>query len=237
VQAGLAALPMILSEDPGVRLLLVGHGPLREVMEAFVWGLERGDRPLVERIVDCGRELEGDPEGAGGAERLGKVAEFFDDLRERGELDRYFQLARDCVRADRVIFTGYLTHQELQHLFACCDVGIFPSVVKEAGPLVFLEALASGCFPLGTDFGGMKASIDAIADLLPPRIVDAMRVDPHHVVADIVSNTSTALRLGVRYKDVLARAAQERHDWTSVGRKLAHELDAIAAERATAGAA
>jgi glycosyltransferase involved in cell wall biosynthesis len=234
VQAGLAALPMILAEDPFVRLLLVGHGPLREVMEAFVWGLERGDRALVERIVDCGRELEGDPDGAGGVKRLGKVADYFDDLRERGELDRYFELARDCVRADRVIFTGYLTHQELQYLFPCCDLGIFPSLVKEAGPLVFLEALASGCFPLGTNFGGMKASIDAIADLLPPRIVDAMRVDPHHVVADIVSHTATALRIGVRYKDVLARAAQERHDWTSVARRLAHELDAIAAEAAGA---
>ncbi|MDQ3995936.1 MAG: glycosyltransferase, partial [Gemmatimonadota bacterium] len=125
--------------------------------------------------------------------------------------------------------TGYLTHQELQHLFPCCDVGIFPSIVKEAGPLVFLEALASGCFPLGTNFGGMKASIDAIADLLPPHIVDAMRIDPTHVVADIARKGSAALRMGVRYKDVLARAAQDRHDWTSVGRKLARELEGLAA--------
>jgi glycosyltransferase involved in cell wall biosynthesis len=135
-----------------------------------------------------------------------------------------------------VIFTGYLTHQELQHLFPCCDVGVFPSIVKEAGPLVFLEALASGCFPLGTNFAGMKASIDAIADLLPPHIVDAMRVDPQHVVTDIARKASAALRMGVRYKDVLVRAARDRHDWTSVGRKLSAELEAIAAQ-AVAGAA
>jgi glycosyltransferase involved in cell wall biosynthesis len=234
VQAGLAALPLLLAEDPGVRLLLVGHGPLREVMEAFVWALEHGDRALAERIVECGRELEGDPDGAGGAKDLGRVRTFWDELREKGELDQYFETARKHVRIDRVIFTGYLTHAELQHLFPICDVGIFPSMVKEAGPLVFLEALASGCFPLGTYFGGMRASIDNIADLLPAHIVEAMKIDPEHVVEDIARNAATALRFGVRYKDVLVRVAKERYDWTSVGRKLAREMNAIAEEASLA---
>ena len=228
VQSGLAALPLILAADPGVRLILVGHGPLREVMEAFMWALEHGDRALVERIVDCGRLLEGDPDGAGGSQALGKVKLFFADLDARGELDAYFETARQHVRADRVIFTGYLTHSELKFLFPCCDAGIFPSIVKEAGPLVFLESLASGCFPLGTYFGGMKASIDSIATLFPAEIAEAMKLNPLDTVADIVRNVSTALRFGVRYKDVLSRTAQERYDWTSVGRRLAHELEAMA---------
>jgi glycosyltransferase involved in cell wall biosynthesis len=198
-------------------------------MEAFLWALEHGDRDLAMRIVDCGRMLEGDPDGTAGSQALGKVKWFFKDLEDRGELDRYFELAREHVRADRVIFTGYLTHHELQHLFPCCDAGIFPSIVKEAGPLVFLEALASGCFPLGTYFGGMKASIDAIAELFPEEIANAMKLDPFDTVAGIVSNVSLALRFGVRYKDVLSRTAQARYDWTSVGRKLAHELDSLAA--------
>jgi glycosyltransferase involved in cell wall biosynthesis len=231
IQSGLAALPLLLAEDPGIRLIVVGHGPLREPMEAFVWALEHGDRALAERIVDCGRMLEGDPDGAGGSRALGKVKWFFRDLEERGELDRYFELAKEHVRADRVIFTGYLTHHELQHLFPCCDAGIFPSIVKEAGPLVFLEALASGCFPLGTYFGGMKASIDAIAELFPAEIADAMKLNPMDTVADIVANVREALKFGVRYKDVLSRTAVERYDWTSVGRKLVHELDTLASAR------
>ena len=75
-------------------------------------------------------------------------------------------------------------HHELQHLFPCCDAGIFPSIVKEAGPLVFLEALASGCFPLGTYFAGMKASIDGIADLEDSefrRNAGALNFQPDHV--------------------------------------------------------
>jgi glycosyltransferase involved in cell wall biosynthesis len=232
VQSGLAALPLILAEDPGARMLLVGHGPLREVMEALLWGLEHGDRALVERIVDSGRLLEGDPSGGGGGTtELAQMRSFFRQLeaKQTGELDRYFETARRCVRRDRVIFTGYLTHEELQHLFPCCDAGIFPSIVKEAGPLVFLEALASGCFPLGTYFGGMRASIDAIADAFPAYIVDAMKLDPADPVADIVANVSTALRFGVRYKDVLARTARARYDWASVAETLRRVLEEAAA--------
>jgi glycosyltransferase involved in cell wall biosynthesis len=230
VQTGLAALPFLLARDPGIRLIVVGHGPLREPMEALLWALQRGDRALVDRIVDHGRMLEGSPDGTGGSERLEEVRRFLDELAAGGELDQYYALAREHVRPERVIFTGYLAHLELQHLFPCCDAGLFPSLVKEAGPLVFLEALASGCFPLGTYFGGMRASIDGIADLLPDYVSDAMKLDPRDTVADIVSNVARALQMGVRYKDVLVGAARARHDWTSVGRTLADALEEIATE-------
>ena len=227
VQSGLAALPEIMAADSGIRLLLVGHGPLREPMELFVHALEHGDRNLVEQVVAHGRFLEGDPEGASASRELGKVRAYFDDLEAAGKLDEYFELSRRHLRRDRVIFTGYLTQHELQHLFPCCDVGIFPSVVKEAGPLVFLEALASGCFPLGTYFAGMKASIDGIADMLPGEVVEAMKLDPFNTTADIVKNVQRAMHFGVRYKDVLSRTAQARFDWVSVGEKLARELNAL----------
>lgn len=230
VQSGLAALPEIMASDPGIRLLLVGHGPLREPMELFVHALEHGNRALVEQVVAHGRFLEGDPEGAHGSRELGKVRAYFNDLAAAGKLDDYFALAKEHVRRDRVIFTGYLTHQELQHLFPCCDVGIFPSIVKEAGPLVFLEALASGCFPLGTYFGGMKASIDGIADMLPAEIIEMMKLDPFNTTADIVTNVGRAMHIGIRYKDVLARTAQARFDWTSVADRLASGLRRIAAK-------
>jgi hypothetical protein len=59
-----------------------------------------------------------------------------------------------------------------------------------------------------------------------------MKIDPLDTVADIVTNVSLALRFGVRYKDVLSRTAQARYDWTSVARKLAHELDRLLPVRA-----
>ena len=73
---------------------------------------------------------------------------------------KFVETAQKNVRTKNVVFTGYLTHNELQFLFPCCDVGVFLSVVNEANPLVFLEALASGCFTLGTYMGGMAMKIE-----------------------------------------------------------------------------
>jgi glycosyltransferase involved in cell wall biosynthesis len=183
----------------------------------------------VENIVAHGRALEGEPQGDTGGAELTQVARFLEQLRARGELDAYYAAAREHVRPERVVFTGYLTHRELRYLFPCCDVAVFPSVVKEAGPLVFLEALASGAFPLGTYFAGMKASIDSVAAALPPQDSEAMKLDPDpaHTVADIVRHVPEALVLGERHKDTLYRVARDRYDWSSVARKLFEELSAL----------
>lgn len=229
VQEVVAALPLLLERAPGLRLVLVGHGPLREPLEAMLWALEHGARGMVEAIVAWGRALEGSPEGEGEPEELTKVAHFFAQLDARGELDAYFSTARRHVRADRVVFTGYLTHRELRHLFPCCDVAVFPSVVKEAGPLVFLEALASGAFPMGTYFGGMKASIDTVARDLPAGAAEPMKLDPdpERTVADLVRHFPVALEVGGRHKDALRAIARERFDWTSVTSTFVSELRAL----------
>ncbi|MDQ3308898.1 MAG: glycosyltransferase, partial [Gemmatimonadota bacterium] len=229
VQEVIAALPLLLERSPNLRLILVGHGPLREPMEALLWALENDDRALVEKIVDWGRALEGNPEGEEEAQDLTKVRFFYQDLESRGELDAYFVAAQKHVRSDRVIFTGYLTHRELQHLFPCCDAAIFPSVVREAGPLVFLEALASGAFPMGTYFGGMKASIDSVAEALPREDAAAMKLNPapERTVQDIVAHVPLALRMGEKHQAALRGVAEDRYDWRSVARKLAAELRAL----------
>lgn len=224
-----AALPLLLREHPDLRLLVVGHGPLREPLEALLWALERGDRAMVERIVKEGRALEGAPEGESDDHSLSQAALFLERLKERGELDDYYRAAREHVRADRVIFTGYLTHKELRFLFPCADVSVFPSVVKEAGPLVFLEALASGSYPLGTDFGGMKESIASIAEALPPGAAEVMKLDPDPAgtVEDIVRNVPAALARVDALRETLFEVARDRYDWTSVARQLHDELEAM----------
>ena len=128
-----------------------------------------------------------------------------------------------------MIFTGYLTHAELKHLMPCCDVAIFPSIVAEAGPLVFLEALASGAFPLGTYFAGMAASIDSVAGDLPAEDAALMKLspDPSQTIADIIANTRKALALGRLHADRLRRSVMARYDWVEVARKLAAELTAL----------
>jgi glycosyltransferase involved in cell wall biosynthesis len=229
IQSVIAALPLILAARPDLRLLVVGHGPLREPLEALLWALEHGERGMVEHIVARGRELEGSPEGDADGTELTQVARFLEQLQARGELEGYYAAAREHVRPDRVVFTGYLTHRELHYLFPCCDVAVFPSVVKEAGPLVFLEALASGAFPLGTYFAGMKASIDSVAAALPPEDADAMKLDPspERTVADIIRRVPAALALSERHRETLYQVARDRYDWKSVATKLFTELSAL----------
>jgi glycosyltransferase involved in cell wall biosynthesis len=219
-QSIVAALPLILRTHPRARLVVVGHGPLREMLEALLWALEQGAAGLARAVADWGSLCEAP------AAPLEHLRLFFADLEARGALAGYFETAKQIVRPERVLFTGYLTHGELKYLFPCCDVAVFPSVVAEAGPLVFLEALASGCFPLGTYFAGTAASIDAVAGALPPAHAELMKlsVDPARKVAEIAEKTAGALALGGRHGKALRDAVSARHDWRTVARRLAAEL-------------
>ncbi|NOQ98407.1 MAG: glycosyltransferase, partial [Calditrichae bacterium] len=119
-----------------------------------------------------------------------------------------------------VLFTGYLTHRELCYLFPACDVAIFPSVVAEAGPLVFLEAMASGCFPIGTYFAGMAASIDSVSQALPPDVADLMKLSPRadQTVIDIIAKVKSALHVDDIYKKYLRDVAIEKYDWNNISK-------------------
>ena len=93
LQEILAALPLILERIPELRLVVVGHGPLREPIEALLWAMQHGDRSLFEKIVAWGRALEGDPSGETAAEAFTKVQCFLSDLQAREEADSYFRTA------------------------------------------------------------------------------------------------------------------------------------------------
>jgi len=217
----ITALPEILAAEPNTRLIVVGHGPQREPLEALIWALQNGHRDLVLNIVKWGRELEGS-----GEKSLEETQFYFDHLKESNELDDYLKKAQKYIDKDAVLFTGYLTHRELCCLFPACDVAIFPSVVAEAGPLVFLEAMASGCFPVGTYFAGMAASIDSVSQAVSPDILDLMKLSPRadQTVSDIISNVKKALYVDRNYKEKLRNVAIEKYDWQNISKKFTSDL-------------
>jgi glycosyltransferase involved in cell wall biosynthesis len=225
VHALIAALPLVLEQTPNVRLLIIGHGPLREPLEAMVHALAAGDRELYARVVAHAESI-----GAGEPEHIEALHHFQAALGADGRTDAYWQLARRLVRAERVLFTGYLTHREMAWLLPCCDAAIFPSMVVEAGPLVFLEALASGVFPIGTYFGGMATKIDRIAPLLDDAAVAAMKVRPDaaYITADIATALPRAVALAGQHRTTLRNAAEEHYDWRPVARRLAGLLEETA---------
>jgi glycosyltransferase involved in cell wall biosynthesis len=215
----IAALPEILEAEPQARLIVVGHGPQREPLEALIRALQHGYKELVLHIVQWGWELEGTGEGP-----WEEMLLYFDQLQEANKLDDYFANAQRYLGDNTILFTGYLTHRELCHLFPACDVAVFPSVVAEAGPLVFL--MASGCFPVGTYFAGMAASIDSVSDALPPEILDLMKLSPNaaQTVSDIISKVGRALYVDRSFKDILREVAIEKYDWQNISQKLASDL-------------
>ena len=233
IQSLIAALPLALEKEPNLRTIVVGHGPLREAMEAMVWALREGRSDLVELIVTHGRAIDGSADSASGETALDDARDFYSELEGAGKLNDYYALAKRLLRPDTVVFTGYLTHNELRHLFPCCDVGVFPSVVRESGPMVFLEALASGCFPLGTYFGGMKASIDALRDDLPPEISEIMKLDRRTTVRDLTEKIPRAIEESGRYRETLARVARENYDWSSVATILMREINGLESQSPT----
>ena len=230
IQSVVAALPFLLRAQPDLRLVIVGHGPLREPLEAMILAMARGDADTIRLIAEQGRILENSPQGDTGGTALTQVALYLGRLDEEGRFDEYIAAGAAHVRADSVIFTGYLTHNELHLLFPCCDAAVFPSVVKEAGPLVFLEALASGVFPLGTYFGGMRESIDKLSDALPPDAIEAMKLtaDAAGTVEDIVQKVPLALTLSRTHQRTLFEVARERYDWSSVAATFHREVEKIA---------
>ncbi|CAN5793185.1 hypothetical protein BH23GEM10_BH23GEM10_18160 [soil metagenome] len=225
IHAVIGALPLILASAPRLRMIVVGHGPLREPLETLVFAMERGDRTLAERVLRYAETID-----AGEPEHLIALRHFWQNLERDGVADEYWDAARRLMKPDTVVMTGYLTHREMAWLLPCCDAAIFPSMVLESGPLVFLEALSSGVFPIGTYFGGMQVKIDrATPYLRADAAAMKVRPDEEHIVADIARAVPAALPLGNRHRRTLRQIADEHYDWRPVARRLKEVLDEVAA--------
>jgi glycosyltransferase involved in cell wall biosynthesis len=229
IHAVIAALPFILTETPRLRLIITGHGPLRDPLEAFVHALEAGDRVLAGRVLSHAETID-----AGEPEHLAAIRLFWQQLEDADTLDTYWDAARRFVKPDTVVFTGYMTHREMSWLLPCCDTGIFPSMVIESGPLVFLESLASGVFPIGTYFGGMKVKIDRAASYLSAEHAELMKVRPdaEHIVGDIARVVPRAIKLSAQYRATLRRVADDHYDWQPVALRFRDVLLGTAAAAA-----
>lgn len=229
IQCVIAALPEILQSRPGAQLVIAGHGPLREPLEALLFALRQGERGLAERLAAGSAE-----EDLLVSEPMSGVQEYWDRLAADGRLDAYYRSASMLLRQETVRFVGYMTHRELQWIFPCCDVGVFPSLVKESGPMVFLEALSSGCFPVGTYFAGMKQKIDAVAPYLHGDDAQWLKVSASadELAADLARTIPGAMRVAPQYARVLRGVAEREYDWQPIAAKLAATLKEIAASSA-----
>jgi len=221
------ALPLVADRHPHAVALIAGTGGLREGLEALVWALSAGQGDLVRQLVRLGGALEGgggldaDPFFAGQA--------FVDGLDAEGAFDAYIATAQRVLTPASVVFTGYLDHDALGPLYGLADAGAFPSVVREASPLVVPESAAAGVLPVGPDIGGMGDSLRTLAAGLPEaaRPLLTTRPEAAHRIPDLADRLTAALAEPRRFAADLRREAEARFDWRAIAETLAAELEAM----------
>lgn len=65
----------------------------------------------------------------------------------------------------RVVWTGYIAHEDMPKYYACADIAVFPSIWDEPGSLAVLEAEASGLPLIVTKSGGIPENTNTKAAL------------------------------------------------------------------------
>ena len=221
------AFPLVAARHPEAVLLVAGTGGLREGLEALVWALAEGRDDLVRQIVRLGGALEGG--GGLDAEPFFAAQAFLDGLDARGEADAYFETAGRVLRPEAAVFTGYLDHDALGPLYGLADAGAFPSVVREASPLVVPESAAAGVLPVGPDVGGMGDSLRTLGEGLPEaaRPLLLTRPEAEHRVLDLADRLGDALDAPRHYAADLRREAEARFDWRAIAERLAAALQGL----------
>ncbi|MHC4471249.1 MAG: glycosyltransferase family 4 protein [Planctomycetota bacterium] len=215
IQSLVAAMPGIIARRPGAHLLLVGSGGFREALEGLVFALASGDEGLFDALAARGRALE-DPRATGPLEDL-----LCHGARPEARREMFEHGAR---LGSHVHFLGRLDHLRLRHVFPCCRLAALPSVIKEASPLVFAEALACGVLPIASYHSGLRDGLDDLRPHLPDEIWERMKLPtaPDRRVQGIVDHVCFLLD-ALKREDLaprLRRIAEERYDWKPVAQGL-----------------
>ena len=217
------AFPLVAARHPDAVLLVAGTGGLREGLEALAWALSNGRGALVRQLVGLGGALE----GVGGldADPFFGGQGFLDEM-DDAAFDAYVETARRSMTPGSVVFTGFLDHDALGPLYGLADAGAFPSVVREASPLVVPESAAAGVLPVGPDVGGMGDSLRTLAEGLPEPAHPLLlaRPDAEHRVADLADRLGRALDQPREFAADLRREAEARFDWRAIADRLAAEV-------------
>lgn len=76
-----------------------------------------------------------------------------------GMYDELKEQAKALGIENKVYFTGYLTSKEVQKMYKCADIAVFPSTYEPFG-IVALEAMLAGVPTVVSDIGGLDEIVD-----------------------------------------------------------------------------
>lgn len=219
VQCALPALPLILSKVPGARLIVIGFGELKGMLEKMLGALDRGDLEALRRACEYGNRSYTRVEGS-----FTPVLDFLDALARDGHLEEYRKacLENDFNRA--VVFTGYLAPEEHRHLLPHARALLVPSLAPEAFGLVAVEAMASGVVPVATPYTGLATALEPLRAAWGDGADRFVLGDRGKMVGDIADACVTALEMPEgEYRARCGRMCEEAgrmFSWEAVARDM-----------------
>jgi len=192
IQFLIAAAPIILQKYPEVRFLLVGYGSARPCLEAMIETLHKGDREQFSLLLQHPEQFDIDIDSNTSMLYEGLL----ETLKDATFAQQYFSVAQEHLKAS-MLFTGYLSHDQLKHLIACSDISIAPSVFPEAFGLVAIEALSAGIIPMQTNHSGfsdvIQKYVNEFQDLFDKTKMVPLYLDKN-LVLNIANNSCVLFR-------------------------------------------
>ena len=212
----LAAWPLVLQGVVNARLVVVGFGADRALLERLLGALAAGDLDAAEGMA------------------LPHLLAFLRGLDGDARV-RYLEAAR--ALPDRVLFTGRLDHDELTDLLPACEAMVVPSTFPEAFGMVAAEAAACGALPISAAHSGLAEVSEALARAVPDDVAPwlSFPVDDSSVGAlaeRIVAWLTVGVDLREQTRAGLVRTVRQRWSWEGVAQGVIAaargELDALA---------
>ncbi len=211
----LAAWPLVLQSAPNARLVVVGFGADRALLERLLAALAAGDLDVAQSAA------------------LPYLRAFLDGL--HGDARASYT---DAARAlpDRVVLTGRLDHDELANLLPACEAMVVPSTFPEAFGMVAAEAAACGVLPISAAHSGLAEVSSTLAGAVPEEVGPLLSfpVDDDSVAA-LAARVVAWLQIDPVVREQtragLVRTVRERWSWEGVARGVIAagrgELDAL----------
>lgn len=208
----IAAAPAILAKVPQARFILIGDGVARAHLVTMRDALSEGDLDAAAQAMQHAAETSPEP-----------YAEWVADYWAGLDLHQYHKMAAAADLRKRVVFTGYQPAPDVARLISHVDLVVIPSLIKEAFPLVSVEALATGLMFVAPYVGGLAPVLDRVsAELDPIGRLASLRYCPQHLIPDMIDQVSTLLRYTskeARRRELAKQCrnfALRHYDWTNI---------------------
>jgi len=208
----IAAASEIIYRAPQARFLMIGDGVARQHLVAMRDALANGDLDTAAEAMR--RASETSPESY--AEW---VAEYWAAL----DLDTYRERAIAADLKHRVVFTGYQPASRVAGLITHADVLVIPSLIKEAFPLVSVEALSSGLMFVAPYDGGLAPVLDKVAgELGYAGSLARITYSPERLIPEMIDSVSNLLAYTAdeHSRTDLARMCRDfalkHYDWANI---------------------